>query len=167
VSDQKGSPERLTGQGVVLSLHVHPPEPGGPLTSLACLNLVAGQGIQEDSRYLARRSQRTGHPSRRQVSLIAREEIAEHAAVLGLESIQPGAVRSNIETSGVEWLRWVGREVEIGEALLLIHAQRDPCAKMDEIAPGLRERMKGGRQGVVATVLRSGSVQVGAVIRVR
>lgn len=167
MSDQKGSPERLTGPGVVLSLHVHPPEPGAPLTSLPCLNLVAGQGILEDSRYFARRSQRTGHLSRRQVSLIAREEIAEHAAVLGLEVIAPGAVRSNIETSGVEWLPWVAREVEIGEALLLIYAQRDPCAKMDEIAPGLRERMKGGRQGVLATVLRSGNVQVGAVIRVR
>ena len=99
--------------------------------------------------------------------MIVCEEIVEYVVVLGLEIIVPGAVRSNIETSGVEWLPWVGREVEIGEALLLIYAQRDPCAKMDEIAPGLRARMKGGRQGVVATVVRSGSVQVGAVIRVR
>ena len=49
-------------------------------------------------------------PIRRQISLIEREQIAEHAAALGLQSIPAGGVRSNIETFGINLIAVVGRE---------------------------------------------------------
>ena len=52
------------------------------------------------------------------MTLIEREQIAEHAAALGLPSIPPGAVRSNIETTGIKLISLLGREVEIGGAVL-------------------------------------------------
>ena len=37
---------------------------------------------------------------------------------------------------------------------------------MERIQPGLQERMKNGKQGVLAQVVRSGKVRVGDEIRV-
>jgi MOSC domain-containing protein YiiM len=158
-SSQRAGPDSKPGR--VASLHLHPREPGEPFVSVEALTLVAEKGIAEDERYFDRVSSRTGQPSRRQVSVIAREQIAEHAVTLGLESIAPGAVRSNIETRGIDLSAFVGQEIEIGEAALFVYALRTPCPKMDAICPGLRALMENGHQGVVAQVIRSGRIRVG------
>ena len=142
------------------SLHLHPPKPGEPLRRVDCIEVVAGKGIVCEPRYFARISQSTGQPSRRQVSLIGREQIGEHAAALGLETIAPGAVRSNIETVGIDLMALVGCHVAIGEAILFLYEARTPCARMDAICTGLRARMENGRQGVMAQVVKSGKIQV-------
>ncbi len=151
--------------GLVASLHLHPAEPGAPLQSVETVELVAGRGIQSDARYFGRLSRDTGQPTRRQVTLIEREQISEHAAALSLPSIPPGAVRSNIETTGINLISLLGREVEIGGAVLLPYAPRDPCAKMDALCQGLRALMMNNRQGVLAEVLRSGTIHIGDPIR--
>jgi MOSC domain-containing protein YiiM len=153
--------------GHVASLHLHAPEPGKPLQTVATIELVEARGIVDDHRYYGRLSSTTGQPTRRQVSLIEREQIAEHAAALGLPDIAPGAVRSNIETSGLSLVALLGREIEIGGAVLFLHSPRDPCAKMDAICQGLRQRMMNQRQGVLAEVRRSGKIRVGDCIRLR
>jgi MOSC domain-containing protein YiiM len=153
--------------GRVASLHLHPAEPGTPLQPVHAVEILAGRGIQGDTRYFGRLSHDTGQPTRRQVSLIEREQIAAHAAALGLPFISPGAVRSNIETTGADLVALLGREVEIGDAVLLFYAPRDPCAKMDAICQGLRALMMNSRQGVLAEVLRSGTIRVGDPIRLR
>ena len=153
--------------GRVASLHLHSAEPGAPLQPIEAVEVVVGRGIQGDSRYFGRLSRDTGEPSRRQVTLIEREQISEHAVALGLPSIAPGAVRSNIETTGINLLSLLNREVEIGSALLRFYAPRDPCAKMDAICQGLRALMLNSRQGVLAEVLRSGTIRVGDSIHPR
>ena len=153
--------------GEVASLHLHPQSPGTPLQSVMEVELVQDKGIQGEPRYFGRVSRSSGQPSPRQVTLIEREQIAEHAAILGMASIPPGAVRSNIETVGINLIELLEREVEIGEAVLLLHTPRDPCAKMDAICQGLRELMLDNRQGVLARVVRSGKVKVGDRIIVR
>ena len=135
------------------------------MTRVEIIELVQDKGIRDDARYFGRAGKSPEEPFRRQVSLIEREQIAEHAANLGLSSIPPGAVRSNIETTGLDLVSLVGREVEVGEAVLFLYAPRDPCAKMDAICQGLRERMTHGKQGVMAQVRRSGKVRVGDLIR--
>src|SRR5690242_16188565 len=102
--------------GKVASLHLHPREAGEPLTSVQSVELVEGKGIQGNPRYFGRVSKSTGKPGRRQVTLIEREQIAEHAVTLGLQAISPGTVRSNIETSGIDLISLIGREVRIGDA---------------------------------------------------
>ncbi len=146
-------------RGCIASLHVHG-TCGDPMRAFAELELVAGKGIVQDGRYFGRKS-RNGEPTKRQVTLIEREQIAEHCAVLGLSSIPPGVVRSNIETEGINLAGLEGHHLRAGTAVLLIGKPRDPCAKMDQIAPGLRELMDHGKQGVLATVVVSGTVRVG------
>ena len=128
------------------------------------ITLVEGKGIVEDVRYFDRKN-REGKPRKRQVTLIEREQIGEHAAVLGLPGIAPGKVRSNIETDGISLTDCIGKQLQIGEAVLLIYEPRTPCAQMDAVAPGLRELMKNNRQGVLAQVIRSGTVRLGDSIR--
>ena len=154
----------MTVVGTVASLHLHPDVAGAPLRAVAEMEVEAGKGIVGNVRYFDRKRP-NGQPIRRQVTLIAREQIAEHAAALGGVEIAPGAVRSNIETSGVDLISLVGQEVEVGEALLAFYDRRSPCAKMDLVAPGLRELMGNGRQGVLAQVVRSGRIRAGDSIR--
>lgn len=151
--------------GHVASLHLHPSEAGQRLSSADEIELVEAKGIQGDNRYFAKLSRHTGEPTRRQVSLMEREEIARHAEALKMGSIAPGAVRANIETSGIDLISLIGREVELGGAKLFVYERRDPCAKMDALCQGLRARMADGHQGVLAEVRRSGKVRVGDQIR--
>jgi len=147
--------------GRVASLHLHPTEPGARLQVVESMQVVEARGILGDTRYFDRLSRDTGKVTRRQVSLIEREQIAEHAAALGLPAIAPGAVRANIETLGIDLVALVGRELQVGEAVLRFYAPRDPCAKMDAICQGLRNLMMNDRQGVMAEVVRSGTIRVG------
>jgi len=150
----------------VASLHLHPTEPGAPLSSVQEIEIVAGRGIAGEPRYFGRLSRHTGRPTRRQVSLIEREQIAEHAATLRLPSIPPGAVRANIETLGINLVALAGQQVQVGEAILLFYEPRTPCEKMDALCAGLRALMENGRQGVMAEAVRSGKIRVGDAITV-
>jgi len=151
--------------GTVASLHVHASTPGQALCAVENFNLVAGKGVLEDSRYFGRINSDTGKPNPRQVTLIEREQMAEHAATLGLPGLPAGAVRANIETTRINLPSLVGWEVEIGETLLRIYAPRTPCAKMDAVCSGLRQLMLNHRQGVLAEVVRSGVIRVGDPVR--
>jgi MOSC domain-containing protein YiiM len=159
--------EPSTPASQVASLHLHSREPGDPLEGVNAIEVVEAKGIVSDTRYFGRLSRDTGAPSRRQVTLIEREQIAEHAAALGLPSIAPGAVRSNIETTGINLIALIGRQVEMGEAVLWLYAPRDPCSKMDAVCQGLRALMMNSRQGVLAEVVRGGTIRVGDAIRLR
>jgi MOSC domain-containing protein YiiM len=151
----------------VVSLHLHTAEAGAPLRGVEAVQAVQAKGLLGDERYFGRLSRETGQPSRRQVSLIERERLAEHAAALGLDGLAPGAVRSNLETQEIDLVPLIGRELEIGGAVLLITAAREPCPKMDAVCQGLRERMLGQRQGVLAEVVRSGTIRAGDAIKLR
>ena len=122
-------------------------------------------GIVGNNRYWKRLSRSSDQPTQRQVSMIEREQIAEHASALGLPGIAAGRVRSNIETEGINLVPLAGRDVRVGGAILHIATPRDPCHKMDEIAPGLRERMTNDRQGILAVVVQSGTIKNGDVIQ--
>ncbi|MFO1498375.1 MAG: MOSC domain-containing protein [Verrucomicrobiota bacterium] len=149
---------------VVASLHLHPEKPGAPMQPVSALEAVADRGIAGNERYFDKRSRTTGEPTNRQVSLMEREQIEAHAQALGLAQIAPGAVRANIETSGLNLIDLIGQHIQVGEAVLFICEARLPCAKMDAVCPGLRMRMQQNRQGVLAKVIRSGHIRMGDAI---
>ena len=151
---------RTVAIGRVASLHLHPAASGDPFVSVQQIEVESGKGIVGNRRYYARKS-RSGSLSKRQVSLIEREQISEHAVNLGLETIPPGTVRSNIETTGVDLGEWIGAEMQIGRAILYFYESRTPCEKMDAICDGLRRAMENGRQGVLAQVIQSGRIVIG------
>ncbi|MDB6033931.1 MAG: hypothetical protein JWM16_4269 [Verrucomicrobiales bacterium] len=146
-------------------MHVHPQHSGDPFLPLPEIELVAGKGIREDIRYFNRKSKSSGQPTKRQVTLIEREQIREHSEAFGIAIIEPGVVRSNIETTGIPLQHLVGYEIQVGEAVVFLYEPRTPCHQMERIHPGLQQRMKDGKQGVLAQVIRSGHVRVGDPIK--
>jgi MOSC domain len=144
--------------GRVASLHLHPAKARDPLTAVEVIHVVADKGIEENPRYFNR-------GSRRQVTLMEREQIAAHAAALGAAGFAAGEVRSNIETTGINLVALLGQHVAVGEAVLDFYEPRLPCQQMDALCPGLRERMGDSQQGVIARVVRSGVIRVGDAIR--
>ncbi|MEP6662144.1 MAG: MOSC domain-containing protein [Verrucomicrobiota bacterium] len=146
--------------GQVGSLHLHPAESGGVLQDVKTIELETDKGIINNPRHFARHS-RSGGFSKRQVSLMEREQIAKHASDIGWDTITPGLVRSNIETIGVDLISLIGRRVRIGTAVLFLYEARTPCWQMDKIFPGLRKLMEKNRQGVLSQVIASGIISVG------
>jgi MOSC domain-containing protein YiiM len=152
--------------GKVASLHLHPATSGDPLQSVDEIRAEAGNGLVGDARFFGRKD-RKGEPSRRQISLMAREQIAQHATTLHLAEIAPGAVRANIETAGIDLLALLGQQVKVGGAVLLFYEARKPCPKMDLVTPGLQKLMANGQQGVMAQVICSGDIRVGDEIQLK
>lgn len=146
--------------GRIESLHVHPQIAGETLLPAAEFNMVSGKGIREDKRYFGRRN-REGLPSKRQVTIIEREILRDHASALGIADLAPGEARSNIEVTGISLVSLIGRNVQIGEAIVQFVEPRTPCHKMDKLAKGLRALMENGRQGVIAIVVKDGKVRPG------
>ena len=149
----------------VASIHIHPDKSGSEMLSVQQIDVISEKGIVQDKRYFGRRSS-SGEPSKRQLTLIEREQIGEHATTLNCPTFTPGAVRSNIETEGMNLVPLKGKTLEVGSARLRIGEPRDPCEKMDRVMPGLRALMEKDRQGVLAQVVASGTIRVGDEIRI-
>lgn len=138
-------------QGKIVALHLArvkgtPPEPVPEATALS------GQGLEGD------RSCNAANP--RQVLVMDRETLED----LG---IQPGQIKENITTTGLDLSR--AREGEvffIGDSVTMeIVGPCIPCHKMDAIRAGLRERLS-GRRGVLTMVINGGPIKVGDPIRI-
>jgi MOSC domain-containing protein YiiM len=87
---------------------------------------------------------------------------ADDLASLDLE---PGIVRENFTVSGDEVMRWpVGQRVAVGEAEFEISLVCDPCNLMEEIRPGLQAELE-GKRGMLASVVRTGTVRMGDDVR--
>ena len=140
--------------GCVVSLQVSPGT-RAPLEKLGEARFVAGYGIDGD-RHATDRADRQGY----QVLLMDRETLEE----LGLE---PGVIREQVTTSGIEAssLR-PGQEVALGEEVVVrVSRPATPCSRMDEIRPGLQDKLA-GRRGQLASIVSGGTVRVGDTARV-
>ena len=97
-------------------------------------------------------------PPRREVLFAS----GEHLSAVG---VQPGAIRENITVDGADVQRWpIGQRVQAGAAVFEITMVCDPCARMDELRPGLRAELA-GRRGMLARVVESGELSVGDELR--
>ncbi|MGZ4961264.1 MAG: MOSC domain-containing protein [Limisphaerales bacterium] len=150
--------------GRVVSLHLHPEKAGQRMTDTSEIEVVVGKGIVGEPRYFERKN-RSGQPSRRNVTLIEREIIAQHAETLKA-NITPGLVKSNVETAGVDLVSLIGNKVQIGDAILNFYEPRLPCDQMDRIIPGMRLLMCDKRQGVIAEIVKSGRIKIGDELRI-
>ncbi len=126
-----------------------------PMSSVESARVVAGFGIEGD-----RHATSEGVRAARQV-LVMDEETLEAF------SLAHGDVRENITTSGLDptFLEEGQRLALGGQVVLQITGPCAPCARMDEIRPGLRQELE-GRRGLLASVVRGGTIRVGDAIRV-
>lgn len=70
--------------------------------------------------------------------------------------------RANLLIDGIDLSATVGKHLQIGACLFAIHGETDPCERMDELQPGLRQTLTPSlRAGVWGKVLQGGTIKVG------
>lgn len=80
--------------------------------------------------------------------------------------IAPGRAKENITTRGIrlDGLS-MGQRIRVGEALLEITKECEPCHQMDAIRQGLQEALR-GRRGILCRVIESGKIRRGDAIEI-
>jgi MOSC domain-containing protein YiiM len=95
---------------------------------------------------------RTGSP--RQVLLMDSE-------TLELMELQPGIIRENITTRGINVNGLTtGERLRVGEAQLEVSLPCTPCDLLEKIRPGLRRELR-GRRGMLCRVIATGLIRQG------
>ena len=126
-----------------------------PMKEVNGANFITGQGMEGD-----RHLRSDGRRSNRQV-LIMDSETLSHFDLL------PGQVRENVTVTGLDFSSIsAGDKVSLGgDVILEITGDCEPCARMDELRPGLKDEID-GKRGLLAFVEKGGVVSVGAEVGV-
>ena len=87
--------------------------------------------------------------------------------VLDQFGLAPGDVREQVTVSGLPLAELVfGSRLQIGEAVFEVAGLCAPCERMEELQPGLEQKLE-GRRGRFVRVVRGGSFRVGDPISVQ
>jgi len=78
-----------------------------------------------------------------------------------LMDLQPGIIRENITTRGINVNGLpVGERLRVGEAQLEVSVVCTPCDLLEKIRPGLRRELR-GRRGMLCRVIAGGMIRRG------
>jgi len=125
---------------------------GAPMQACASAEIRTESGVVGDAR---------GKPGKRQVTVLSRE--AWEAACAEVEVVLPWTLRrANLLVEGIDLARVAGARLRVGDALLEVTGETDPCVRMDETKQGLFAALeRGARGGVCCRVIESGHVATG------
>lgn len=123
-----------------------------PMSEVASSRVTPAAGVAGEFR---------GEPGERQVVVLAREGWDAACRELGVALVWT-LRRGNLLVEGVALADSTGARLRIGDALLEISGECDPCFVMDKQHPGLRKALgPDWRGGVACRVLRGGEIAVG------
>jgi MOSC domain-containing protein YiiM len=105
-----------------------------------------------------------GMGGNRHVTLIQAEHLQTVAAILGIDTLNPGLTRRNIVVGGVNLLAFSEQRFQIGEAILEMTGPCHPCSRMEEnLGSGGYNAMR-GHGGITARVVKGGKIRVGDTV---
>ena len=135
----------------VVGIYVWPVSKGDP-RELSEARARAGVGLEGDRKRSAKR----------QVTVLSAEQWSEALKDVG-GAHDPRWRRANVVVSGVEFTReMIGKRLRLGALTVEIVGETEPCYRMDELHPGLREALKPSmRAGVFGKIERDADVRVG------
>lgn len=145
--------------GTITSI-VYRPEPLHPKdhfsrVPLQSANLIEGKGIEGD---------RKGDNPARQLNIMSRETLDELAAE-GFQTA-PGQMGEQIVVSGLDVNSLPeGTQIQIGAAVVEVYKPRTGCDRFEAIQ-GLPRSQAVNRLGVIAGVIKSGTINVGDAVAV-
>lgn len=141
--------------GEVVSIYVRPAK-REPVEARERVVAVAGVGLEGDHK----------QGGKRQVTLLSREAWQAACAEVGAE-LDPGVRRANLVVSGVALEQTVGARLRLGEVVVEVLGETDPCDRMEEAHPGLRGALEPDvRGGVFGRIERGGEIAVGEAVEV-
>lgn len=134
----------------------------GPIETVGQVMVSRAAGVAGDHRGSLK-------PGRnpRQVSLIEAESWEQAIASLGIDLAWWNR-RANLLTRGVSLPREAGALIRIGvDCVIGVTMECDPCSRMEELHPGLRDAlMPDWRGGVLGRVIADGEIALGDEIRI-
>jgi molybdopterin adenylyltransferase len=96
-----------------------------------------------------------------------RHLLIQDQEVLDTLDLEPGQVKENVTLRGVDVNTLpFGTRLVIGDVVLELTKESNPCARMEELRSGLQEQLQGCR-GVYAQVIAPGRVRRGDTVHVR
>ncbi len=123
------------------------------MQELSQAEMSCERGVEGDSR---------GRPGKRQVTLMSLADWQAACSELDIELLWVER-RANLLVDALPLEQTRGREIQIGEAVLEITGETDPCHRMESLHPGLFKALaKGWRGGVTCRVVRGALLTVGA-----
>lgn len=108
-----------------------------------------------------------GKPGKRQVTILSQEQWQQ--ACDELHTSLPWTIRrANLLIEGFEFdANMVGKQIKIGQLILVVTSETDPCHKMDSQFQGLTKALTPDwRGGVCCTVIADGRVQIGDIVQI-
>ena len=123
-----------------------------PMETLAHAEITRDAGIIGDSR---------GKPGQRQVTVLTEESWLAACNDVGTDL--PWTIRrANLFVRGLQLVENVGATIRLGDVLLEVTGETDPCNRMDEQCPNLQKALTPDwRGGVCCRVVSDGIVHVG------
>lgn len=135
---------------IVVALHVSKAN-RQPLVALERVNALLERGLEGD---------RHAKPNTRRSVLLVEQEVLDEFG------LSPGAVREQVTVRGLALNDLVfGARLQVGGAVLEVAGPCAPCERMDEVQPGLKDRLV-GRRGRFARVVTAGPLAVGDAITI-
>jgi MOSC domain-containing protein YiiM len=116
-------------------------------------------GVEGDAR---------GKPGKRQVTLLSLEQWQLVCSELDV-SLPWTIRRANLLVEGVSFdASFVGKQIKIGQLILLVTGETDPCPKMDAQFQGLTQALTPDwRGGVCCKVIADGRITVGDEVMIK
>jgi MOSC domain-containing protein YiiM len=151
-------------RAAVVSIHIAAVG-SAPMKSVAEIKAVAGQGLEGD-RYAKKLGTYSNDPgSGRDVTLIESEAVdaLERDYHVEMDAAQS---RRNIVTRGIALNHLVGREFQVGEAMLRGTRLCEPCSHMEKLT--VKGALRGliHRGGLRAEILKGGMIRAGDPITI-
>lgn len=129
-----------------------------PMEEIERAELTVETGLEGDYR---------GKLRRRQVSVLSREAW-EAACLEHGQDLVWTTRRANLLIEGIDLKETKGAHLKIGETILEVYCETDPCSRMDEASAGLREALEPDwRGGVCCRVINNGRIAVGDEVILR
>lgn len=149
--------------GCVTALYIVE-EAGQPMLAVNEVKTIAGVGLEGD-RYAKQAGTWSQRSPDRDLTLIDTAALELLETEYGIK-LEPGEHRRNIETSGIDLQKLIGKTFTIGAVRLLAIRVCNPCAYLEELT-GKKGLLKGMmNSGLFVRILSDGTIAVGDPIRV-
>ncbi len=145
----------VTGRIAGIARHA---ERRGPIELLGRVRVTPEAGVEGD---------RNGSKNKRQVSLIEAQDWAAANVEAGAD-LPWWERRANLLVEDFDLPHGADARIRIGaDVVIELKAEIDPCERMDELAPGLRQALeRDWRGGAGGKVIAGGEIAVGDEIRI-
>lgn len=149
----------MTGRLAGIARHGRP---RGPIETLDAVAVTAEGGLAGDYRGAVR----PGGKGKRQVTVMAREDWLAAMVELGLD-LDWSLRRANLLSERIDLPKRPGAMLRVGQVLLEVTGETDPCSRMEEVALGLRGALTPDwRGGVLTRVIEGGHIRIGDIMEI-